>query len=35
MQEIIERGGCVISEYAPDADPKKFTFVERDRLQSA
>ena len=35
MQEIIERGGCVISEYAPDAEPKKFTFVERDRLQSA
>ena len=35
MQEIIERGGCAISEYAPDADPKKFTFVERDRLQSA
>lgn len=35
MQEIIEKGGCAISEYAPDADPKKFTFVERDRLQSA
>ena len=35
MQEIIEKGGCVISEYAPDAEPKKFTFVERDRLQSA
>lgn len=35
MQEIINKGGCVISEYAPDADPKKFTFVARDRLQSA
>ena len=35
MQEIIEKGGCVVSEYAPDAEPKKFTFVERDRLQSA
>ncbi len=35
MQEIIEKGGCAISEYAPDADPKKFTFIDRDRLQSA
>ena len=35
MLEIIEKGGCVVSEYAPDADPKKFTFIDRDRLQSA
>ena len=35
LQEIIAKGGCVISEYAPDAEPKKYTFVDRDRLQSA
>ncbi|MBQ9359613.1 MAG: DNA-protecting protein DprA [Lachnospiraceae bacterium] len=35
LNEILSNGGCVISEYAPDAEPKKFTFVERDRLQSA
>ena len=35
MQEIMARGGCVISEYAPDEEPKKYTFVQRDRLQSA
>ena len=32
---ILEQGGCLISEYEPDEDPKKFTYVRRDRLQSA
>ena len=35
MQRVIETGGCVISEYSPESEPKKYTFVERDRLQSA
>lgn len=26
MQEIIARGGCVVSEYAPDAAPKKYRY---------
>lgn len=31
---IIEKGGALISEYAPDVKPNKNYFVERDRLQS-
>lgn len=33
-QEIIETGGCLISEYPVKFKPFKSTFVERDRLQS-
>ncbi len=32
---ILETGGCLISEYEPGAKPQKYTFVQRDRLQSA
>ena len=32
---ILECGGCLISEYEPDVEPKKYTYVQRDRLQSA
>ena len=31
---IISSGGCLISEYPPDTKPQKYTFVERDRIQS-
>lgn len=33
--KVLDNGGCIISEYEPDTIPKKYTFVERDRLQSA
>ncbi len=33
-QEIVETGGCLISEYPVRFKPFKSTFVERDRLQS-
>ncbi|MEM7180064.1 MAG: DNA-processing protein DprA [Spirochaetota bacterium] len=33
-QEICESGGCLLSEYIPRAEPQKYFFVERDRLQS-
>ncbi len=32
--EIVESGGCVISEYATGTKPARNFFVERDRLQS-
>lgn len=32
---IIDAGGILISEYAPDADPTKESFVWRNRLQAA
>ena len=32
---ILEKGGCIVSEYEPNASPQKYTFIERDRLQSA
>lgn len=32
--EIIKKGGALISEYSPDTKPNRNTFVERDRLQS-
>jgi DNA processing protein len=32
--DIIEKGGCIISEYPPGENAKRNYFVERDRLQS-
>lgn len=34
-EEILEKGGLLISEYQEDAMPEKHTFIARDRLQSA
>lgn len=34
-ERIINTGGCLISEYSPDTKPQKYTFVERDRIQSS
>lgn len=34
-ERILDMGGCLISEYEADAEPKKYTYVQRDRLQSA
>jgi DNA processing protein len=31
---IAKAGGCLVSEYLPDASPEKYTFIRRDRLQS-
>ena len=33
-EEILEKGGCLISEYRNGVRPQKYSFVERDRLQS-
>lgn len=33
--DIIYKGGCLISEYLPEERPKGYTFIERDRIQSA
>jgi DNA processing protein len=33
--EIIEKGGCIISESNPEEPPRKFDFINRDRLQAA
>ena len=33
-ERIVNTGGCLISEYPPDVKPQKYTFVERDRIQS-
>lgn len=33
-QEILHKGGCLISEYGVGVRPQKHTFVNRDRLQS-
>ena len=33
-EEILNKGGCLISEYAPYVRPQKWTFAQRDRLQS-
>lgn len=33
-QQIITSGGCLISEYRPEQEPQKYSFIERDRLQS-
>jgi len=32
--EIIETGGCLVSEYLPDEKPTKGTYIKRNRLQS-
>ena len=33
-EEILGKGGCLISEYAEGTEPEKFRYVQRDRLQS-
>jgi len=33
-REILENGGCLLSEYPPGVGPERGNFVERDRLQS-
>ena len=33
-QEILEKGGCLISEYEAGTGAEKYRFVQRDRLQS-
>lgn len=33
-ERILESGGCLVSEYPPEASPEKYTFIQRDRLQS-
>lgn len=33
-QEILEKGGCLLSEYPIGTEAKKYQYVERDRLQS-
>ena len=32
--EILDKGGCLLSEYPPGVGPERGNFVERDRLQS-
>ena len=32
-EEILEKGGCLISEYPVGTEPEKYRFVQRDRLQ--
>lgn len=33
-RRIVRTGGCLVSEYPPEARPRSRTFIERDRLQS-
>lgn len=33
--DILESGGCLISQYPPGTDVQKYYYIERDRLQSA
>ena len=33
-EEILEKGGCMISEYEAGTEPEKYRYVQRDRLQS-
>lgn len=33
-EDIIDSGGCLISEYLPGVQPTKYQFIERDRIQS-
>lgn len=33
-EELLEKGGCLVSEYPAGMHPRKETFVERDRLQA-
>lgn len=35
VREVLQLGGCVISEYDEGIQPQKFTFLQRDRLQAA
>jgi DNA processing protein len=34
VEEILEKGGCLISEYAVGTEPEKYRYLQRDRLQS-
>ncbi len=34
-EEIVRQGGCLVSEYPPGTRPSRWSFVRRDRLQSA
>ncbi len=33
--QILEKGGCILSEYPPGLCPEKYRFVQRDRIQAA
>jgi len=33
-EEIVEKNGCLVSEYPPSEKPTRYSFVDRDRLQS-
>ena len=33
-QQIMENGGCLVSEYGPQTEPRRHSFVDRDRLQA-
>ena len=33
-EEILEKGGCLLSEYPEKTATQKYRYVERDRLQS-
>ena len=33
-EEIVEAGGCLVSEYPPDAHAEKWKFIARDRLMA-
>ncbi|MCR5790819.1 MAG: DNA-protecting protein DprA, partial [Lachnospiraceae bacterium] len=33
-EEILDKGGCLISEYEAGTETEKYRFVQRDRLQS-
>ena len=33
-REIVEKGGCLVSEYMPKVTPERYTFVQRDRIQA-
>ncbi len=33
--KILESGGCILSEYAPNEPPQSYFFIERNRLQAA
>ena len=34
-EEILKKGGCLLSEYPIGTEPQRYRYVERDRLQSA
>lgn len=33
-EDILEKGGCIISEYPPDTEIKRYMYVQRDRIQA-